>query len=737
MRVLVILRGLPGCGKSTFIRENGLEPFVLGPDTIRLMYSAPILNADGKLGINQSMYKQVWSLMMQLVEERMKQGCFTVIDATNIRNSDMRGYKKLANEYKYRVYVVDFTDIDKDEAKRRNLLREEYKQVPEFVIDKMAELLAENSTPTGVNVIKPEKIASIWYKEKDLSQYKKIVHIGDIHGCYTALMKYLGNEELDPETYYIFVGDYIDRGYENGKIMQLMLKLMAMPNVLLLEGNHEIYLKDYEKEASVGNSEFYLHTADELCEVGITHKDTYNFYRKLAQLICYTYHGKKVLVTHGGLSRMPENLTFISTGEIISGSGAYVQALEVDESFAKCALDNEYQIHGHRNAEGMPVQVNDHCFNLEGGVEIGGHLRIVELTEAGFKTIEIDNSQADSTMVYNSNVDKTQMEDMNKLLQAFENNRNIKEKNFGYISSFNFNSLAFYNKAWDDITCKARGLYIDKEHKQVVARSYDKFFNLNERPETSLQALKKNLQYPVKAYVKVNGFLGIVGYDYRADKMIITSKSDMNGLYAKIFQSVLLSELKDKVQYLKKYVKNNNCSVIFECVDPIRDPHMIEYERAHVVLLEIVENTLNFKHKSYEDAVQLAINLGVKVKENAYTLHNWDEFNSWLEQIMKPDYQYKGAYIEGFVIEDAVGFMTKLKLRYYSYWKRMRHLAQTVLTKGAIQGRWKLDDALSKNFYQWLQQKVYPLRQADGSYPFAIDIISLHKMYEKDIEYEE
>ena len=468
MRVLVILRGLPGCGKSTFIRENGLEPFVLCPDTIRLMYSAPILNAYGKLGINQSMYKQVWSLMMRLVEERMKQGCFTVIDATNIRNSDMSGYKKLANEYKYRVYIVDFTDIDKNEAKRRNLLREEYKQVPEFVIDKMAELLAENSTPTGVNVIKPEKIDSIWYKEKDLSQYKKIVHIGDIHGCYTALMKYLGNEELDPETYYIFVGDYIDRGYENGKIMQLMLKLMAMPNVLLLEGNHEIYLKDYEKEASVANSEFYLHTADELREVGITHKDTYNFYRKLAQLICYTYHGKKVLVTHGGLSRMPENLTFISTGEIISGSGTYVQALEADESFAKCALDNEYQIHGHRNAEGMPVQVNDHCFNLEGGVEIGGHLRIVELTEAGFNTIEIDNSQADSTMVYNSNVDKKQLEDMDELLQTFENNRNIKEKNFGYISSFNFNSLAFNDDETMLRANQGHSIQVDVELKEAA-----------------------------------------------------------------------------------------------------------------------------------------------------------------------------------------------------------------------------------------------------------------------------
>ena len=32
--------------------------------------------------------------------------------------------------------------------------------------------------------------------------------------------------------------------------------------------------------------------------------------------------------------------------------------------------------------------------------------------------------------------------------------------------------------------------------------------------------------------------------------------------------------------------------------------------------------------------------------------------------------QYKGNDIEGFVIEDSVGYMTKLKLFYYKYWKK-------------------------------------------------------------------
>lgn len=36
MRVLLLFRGAPGCGKSTFIDKNGLRPYALSADEIRL-----------------------------------------------------------------------------------------------------------------------------------------------------------------------------------------------------------------------------------------------------------------------------------------------------------------------------------------------------------------------------------------------------------------------------------------------------------------------------------------------------------------------------------------------------------------------------------------------------------------------------------------------------------------------------------------------------------------------------
>ena len=121
MRILLLMRGVPGSGKSTFIKEQGLKPYTLSADVLRLLYASPmrITQADGASA--HILTSRCGRFCLQTLEERMKRGCFTVVDATNIRGRDITAYKKLANEYKYRVYVVDFTDITIEEAKKRNL----------------------------------------------------------------------------------------------------------------------------------------------------------------------------------------------------------------------------------------------------------------------------------------------------------------------------------------------------------------------------------------------------------------------------------------------------------------------------------------------------------------------------------------------------------------------------------------------------------------------------------------
>ena len=164
------------------------------------------------------------------------------------------------------------------------------------------------------------------------------------------------------------------------------MQLATLDNVTLLEGNHEANLRDYGLPDGVASKEFRMQTAPELAQAGLSRKAVYNFYRKLSQCFCYTYQGKKVLVSHGGLARMPENLSLVATAELVYGTGVYEDALDVDIYFAKHAAADEYQVHGYRNYEGVPAEVNEHCFNLDGAVEMGGQLRALELSEDGFVT---------------------------------------------------------------------------------------------------------------------------------------------------------------------------------------------------------------------------------------------------------------------------------------------------------------------------------------------------------------
>lgn len=161
MRILLLLRGSAGCGKSTWIEKNGLKPYTLSADDIRLLCQSPVMQADGTEAISQNNEKTVWATLFKLLEIRMQRGEFTVIDATNSKTSEMNRYKEMCQTYRYRIYCVDFTDIPIEEVKRRNSNREPLKRVPEEVIDKMYSRFETQSIPSGIKVIKPNELSSI------------------------------------------------------------------------------------------------------------------------------------------------------------------------------------------------------------------------------------------------------------------------------------------------------------------------------------------------------------------------------------------------------------------------------------------------------------------------------------------------------------------------------------------------------------------------------------------------
>lgn len=727
MRVLLLLRGSAGCGKSTWIEQNGLKPYTLSADDIRMMCSSPVLNVDGKEEINQNNDTVVWSTLFKLLELRMQNGEFTVIDATNSKTSEMNRYKELCSSYKYRIYCVDFTDIPIEVTKERNLQRVEMKQVPESAIDKMYARFQTQKIPSGITVIKPDELEKVWMRRIDLSEYNKVHVIGDIHGCNTALQTYLGGEIKEDE-FYIFTGDYVDRGLENAEVVQFLLSIYEKKNVCLLEGNHERWLWIWSNDGVSKSKEFEFVTKTQLENARVKKKDVRQLYRRIGQCAYFSYGENVYLVTHAGLSIIPDNLTFVSTAQMVKGVGSYNDFEAVEKAFDKNTAQNCYQIHGHRNTKQLPVRASERCFNLEGRVEFGGCLRCVDLHRDGtIETSEIQNTvfKAPDEIPKPAAVPQQTVGDA---IIALRQNRYVQEKKYGNISSFNFTKTAFYDKIWDEQTTKARGLYINIPEQRVVARAYDKFFNINERPETKLDMLQYKLSFPATAYVKENGFLGIVSYNDEDESLFVTTKSSPDGDFSGWLKDMLYEKYSEEtLEAIRSFSRDNNVSFVFECVDMKNDPHIIDYDANKLFLLDIVYNEMTYHKFSFEQLCEFADKYGITHKEKAFVLETWQEFFDWYYKVTDEDYKHNGRNIEGFVIEDSNGYMVKLKLAYYNFWKFMRSISHEAIRKGYIDGRRTsaLTTPLANQYYGW----VKTLHDAENQESIPKDICTLRKMF--------
>ncbi|AQZ17712.1 PPQ1 (YPL179W) [Zygosaccharomyces parabailii] len=65
--------------------------------------------------------------------------------------------------------------------------------------------------------------------------------VGDVHGQFTDLLRILKLSGVPPETNYLFLGDYVDRGKQSLETILLLLcyKIKYKDNFFILRGNHE------------------------------------------------------------------------------------------------------------------------------------------------------------------------------------------------------------------------------------------------------------------------------------------------------------------------------------------------------------------------------------------------------------------------------------------------------------------------------------------------------------------
>ena len=726
MRTLLLLRGIQASGKSTWIKENNLEPYTLSADNIRLNIANPVLLEDGSYEISQKYNKVTWELLYKYLEMRMQNGDFTIIDATHSDLKLLNKYKDLASTYKYTMYCLEF-DVPLEEALKRNKERDNYKYVPERVIERTYETIKNNEKfPSALKKI--ESIDEIInFYTADVNQYEKVVIIGDIHSCAEPLKEVL--KDFNEETLYIFVGDYFDRGIQPVETFNIMLDLLEKPNVILIEGNHEEksmkkFIYDEEKYTKSFEETTLLPLLKEY-DVDYVRASLKKIYKKLRQCFAFEFRGKKFLCTHGGLPLVP-NLTLVSAKEMIHGVGKYETEIgEIySENYKKGLCQGFIQVHGHRG-------VNDGQFSycLEDRVEFGGELKVLTIDNEGkIKKTGIKNS------VYNKGlklpmsgaVEKVEFNTANELINEMIRHQFITVKECEHnLISLNFNREAFNKKKWNDLTIKARGLFVDKDSGEVKIRSYNKFFNFGER-HVNLGYLKKYATYPIRAFKKYNGFLGLASVVN--NEIVLTSKSVTSGKYKDIFQDIWNKVESEVRELLKQTMIENNCTAVFEVVSPEYDPHIIKYDKEHLYLLDFIENKLDLDTHNID--LEFSENLMKKVefssdlltkKEELTRLENYDELYNFLAEKEKSLEEF-----EGYVLCDNSGFMFKFKLPYYNLWKTRRAWLEryrSALAKG------KKVEVTEKDEHRHFKKFLLKLGKDKLQ---ELSIIDVRELYEKE-----
>jgi predicted kinase len=716
MRIIVLLRGAPGAGKSTFIRQQGLEAYAFSPDTLRLLMGGVVMSAMGRIGINNDIDKKVWQEVERLLNEKMGRGEFIVFDATFQHTRDFHLPVKLAHRHRYQVYCVDFSAVPLTVAIAQNAGRETYKYVPPDVIERAYARIENNKIPKDITVFSYAEFTETLLIDKlepaalDLNAYRKIHHIGDLQGCFDPVADYFKDGFKDDE-FYIFVGDFLDRGIQNGEVIRWIVdEVMERPNVALIWGNHETHIHRYATGQTALSKEFQYNTYPQLQAVNFDKREANRLCSKLRDFLEYHYGDIKCLVTHGGLAAKPPQLALITSQQCWKGTGTYIHP--VDETFSETMAGTDWiQVHGHRNNQELPIQASTKSFNLEGKVEFGGHLRVMTLTREGtIEALEIKNNTFRQPNTRKETVNTAvETGKLSQLTHAnLQDHEYVKNKNFEthpHIYSYNFTHKAFAKGIWDNISMTARGLFVDTD-RHIVARSYNKFFNVEERPETEWRNLQRNLVFPLTLYVKENGFLGLLGYDVKEGKAFFASKSTPDSEFAGWFKDILLQTLgEETMALLTELLRDENLSLVFEVNDPVNDPHMIEYSERHVVLLEAVYRTEKFQRLPFHDLQKLAEAYHLPCKRQGIIFKDWESFKTWHEQVEEQglNYTFKGKHLEGFVVEDADGFMFKIKLPYYSHWKYLRTVKQRIIKMRESGGQMDLSRFTkdTRAFYEW------------------------------------
>ena len=151
------------------------------------------------------------------------------------------------------------------------------------------------------------------------------------------------------------------------------------------------------------------------------------------------------------------------------------------------------------------------------------------------------------------------------------------------------------------------------------------------------------------------------------------TKSQLSGNFSNYFKNIFYKIFNEKqIDIIKNRLIDNETSMVFGVIDTTNDKHIIKYDHDKLILLDEINNSIDYSKTDYESIKEFALENKIEIKKLGYIVNNEKEFEEIFNNIKQEEYKYDNSYIEGFVVEDYQGFMFKYKTEYYKKWKVLR-----------------------------------------------------------------
>lgn len=402
---LVAMVGISSSGKSSFVKKH-FGPFeVVSSDHCRGIIS----NDENNLKVST----EAFELVNHIVRQRLKQGLLTVIDATHVQPDSRKNILQAARDYHCMPVAIVLNPpmnvIEERHEKRpdrdfsKRVLSNQHRQLKRTIRFLKKEGFRYIYRLNSIEEIEHVEIVRqpMWTNKK--SEHGPFDIIGDIHGCFEELkqllekMGYSIDENADGrfttqvpgDRKVVFVGDLIDRGPENVKVLKLTMDMVKQGHAICVPGNHENKLLRWLNGRNVKlNYGLEVTTAE-------IDKETDEFKQELATFIHglishFVFDDGQLVVAHAGMKEAYQGRgsgkvrSFAMYGETSGETDEY--GLPVRYNWAQDYRGKALVVYGHTPVPKAEFFNNTIC--IDTGCVFGGQLTALRYPERELVSVD-------------------------------------------------------------------------------------------------------------------------------------------------------------------------------------------------------------------------------------------------------------------------------------------------------------------------------------------------------------